>query len=43
MAPENIAGFRIPEAQLRELIEALHAMRGDAVVVPIRPDMPKAA
>ena len=43
MTPENIAGFRIPEAQLKDLIEALQAMRGEAVVVPIRPDMPKAA
>ena len=43
MTPESIAGFRIPEAQLQELIDALHDMRGDAIVVPIRPELPKAA
>ena len=43
MTPENVAGFKIPEAQLEELIEALHAMRGDAVVVPLHRDLPKAA
>lgn len=43
MTPENIAGFAIPEAQLKDLIDALHAMRGEAIVVPIRPSLPKAA
>jgi hypothetical protein len=42
MTPENIAGFRIPQAQLKELIDALAELHEDNVV-PIRPDLPKAA
>ena len=36
MTPENIAGFRIPEEQLQELIDALAEMEIDNVV-PLHP------
>ena len=36
MTPENIAGFRIPEEQLQELIDALAEMEEDNVV-PLHP------
>ena len=36
MTPENIAGLRIPEAQLQELIDALAEMAEDNVV-PLHP------
>jgi hypothetical protein len=36
MTPENIAGFKIPEEQLQELIDALAAMEEDNVV-PLHP------
>ena len=35
MTPENIAGFKIPEAQLRDLLEALDAMRAEADVIAL--------
>ena len=43
MTPENIAGFTIPEAHLKELIEALAAMQGPAPVVVLRPDLDEKA
>ena len=36
MTPESIAGFRIPEDQLRELIDALAEMAEDNVI-PLHP------
>ena len=39
MTPENIAGFNVPEAQLKELIDALR----EDNVVPLHPALPKAA
>ena len=42
MTPENIAGFKVPEAALKDLIEAIAELHEDNVV-PIRPDLPKAA
>ena len=44
MTPESIAGFKIPEAQLKELLDALEEMREDNVV-PLHPGdaQPKAA
>ena len=44
MTPENIAGFTIPEEQLKELIDALADMAEDNVV-PLHPvpSQPKAA
>ena len=44
MTPENIAGFKIPEEQLQELIDALAEMAEDNVV-PLHPvaAQPKAA
>jgi hypothetical protein len=43
MTPENIAGFKIPEAQLQELIDALAEMKGHAIVLPFPTELPKAA
>ena len=42
MTPQNIAGFRIPEAALQELIDALDELREDNVV-PLYPELAKAA
>jgi hypothetical protein len=44
MTPESIAGFRIPEEQLADLINALAEMEEDNVI-PLHPvaDQPKAA
>jgi len=36
MTPESIAGFRIPEEQLQDLLEALAEMEEDNVV-PLHP------
>jgi hypothetical protein len=36
MTPENIAGFTIPEAELRELLDALVDVQEDNVV-PLHP------
>jgi hypothetical protein len=36
MTPENIAGFRIPEEQLQNLLDALAEMAEDNVV-PLHP------
>ena len=36
MTPESIAGFRIPEEQLQDLLEALADMEEDNVV-PLHP------
>jgi len=42
MTPENIAGFKVPAAAVKELIEALADQHEDNVI-PIRPNLPKAA
>ena len=44
MTPESIAGFKIPEPQLQELLDALAEMQEDNVV-PLHPaaSQPKAA
>ena len=43
MTPDNIAGFKIPEAQLQDLIDALDAMRYESNVVPLHTGLLKAA
>jgi hypothetical protein len=44
MTPENIAGFKIPAAQLQELIDALADTHGyGSNVVFLRPELAKAA
>ena len=44
MTPESIAGLKIPESQLQELLDALAEMAEDNVV-PLHPvaDQPRAA
>ncbi len=42
MTPESIAGLRIPEQQLKELLDALAETHEDNVV-PLHPATPKAA
>jgi hypothetical protein len=44
MTPESIAGFKIPEHQLQDLIDALAEMEEDNVI-PLHPvaNQPKAA
>jgi hypothetical protein len=44
MTPETIAGLKIPEAQLQELLDALAELHEDNVI-PLHPaaDQPKAA
>lgn len=42
MTPESIAGLKIPEEQLQDLIDALADMHEDNVI-PLEPRLTKAA